>query len=180
MDRKYTLRSLFHPDVQQLSQDMLALCSKNVRGTDQLEWAQQLLKAPKVSYVSWLWRARERKSTFGHLLMLPQTHLPKLYNGTPKCTYTKICRYFYIQKIFCFKKTIQKVGLEEIEKYQKGQKPYQNLYLDTNPEKVVKNSWSSEWILFTKIVYFWANKKVRSWRTFDKNEANAKSKAECF
>ena len=43
-------------------------------------------------------------------------------------------------KIFCFKKTFQKVGLEEIEKYQKGQKPYQNLYLDTNPEKVVKNS----------------------------------------
>ena len=84
-------------------------------------------------------------------------------------------------KIFCLKKkTIQKVGLEEIEKYQKGQKPYQNLYLDTNPEKVVKTSWSTEWILFTKIVYFLANKKVRSWRTFDKNAASAKSKAECF
>ena len=129
---------------------------------------------------SWLWRARERKSTFGHLLMLPQTHLPKLYNGTPKCTYTKICRYFYILKIFCFSKTIQKVGLEEIEKYQKGQKPYQNLYLATNPEKVVKNSWSTERILLTKYLIFWANKKVRSCRKFDKNAANVKSKAEYF
>ena len=35
---------------------------------------------------------------------------------------------------------LSKVGLEEIEKYKKCQNPYQILYLDTYPEKVVKNS----------------------------------------
>ena len=71
----------------------------------------------------------------------------------------------------------QKVGLEEIDKYEKCRKSYQIFYLDTYPKKVMKNSWPAELILFKKCLIFWANKKVRSWRTFDKNSANIKSKA---
>ena len=71
----------------------------------------------------------------------------------------------------------QKVGLEKIDKYEKCRKSYQIFYLDTYPKKVMKNSWPAELILFKKCLIFWANKKVRSWRTFDKNSANIKSKA---
>ena len=47
----------------------------------------------------------------------------------------------------------------------------------TFPKKVVKNTYSPEDVLLNEKPFNLANKKVRIWRTFDKNSANIKSKA---
>ena len=44
--------------------------------------------------------------------------------------------HFYLTENF----VAQKVGLEEIDKYEKCRKSYQIFYLDTYPKKVMKNS----------------------------------------
>ena len=48
----------------------------------------------------------------------------------------------------------KKVGLEEIEKYKVGIKLLEKLNVDTYNQKVVKNTWFTESILFSKIIDF--------------------------
>ena len=49
--------------------------------------------------------------------------------------------------------------------------------LQTFPKKVVKNTYSPEDVLLNEKSFYLANKKVRIWRTFDKNSASTTSKA---